>query len=134
MCIRDRDYTAEGLAESGIRAALIARDDFDGLIATSTEFRRFVFAAYSRRITDLFTVIEEVAFRRMDVRLAALLAERAVAGRVLGTHQSIAAELGTAREVVSRSLRDFVRKGWVSTERGAVILLDPDALARFGAG
>lgn len=137
------DYTAEGLAETPIRAALLSREDFDDLIARSTEFRRFVFAAYSRRITDLFTVIEEIAFRRMDVRLAALLAARGAAAeglaagsgaegrRIATTHQALAAELGTAREVVSRTLQDFVRRGWIAQERGAISVRDPAALAHF---
>lgn len=125
------DYTAEGLAETAIRAALISREDFEDLVARSAEFRRFVFAAYSKRITDLFTVIEEIAFRRMDVRLAAHLAARAVDGRVVGTHQSLASELGTAREVVTRTLQEFARRGWISQERGNINLLQPDALGQL---
>ncbi|MEI4486744.1 Crp/Fnr family transcriptional regulator [Frigidibacter sp. MR17.14] len=129
------DYTAEGLAETAIRAALLSRADFEDLIVTSPEFRRFVFAAYSHRITDLFTVIEEIAFRRMDLRLASLLTHRADAGgEIRATHQALAAELGTAREVVSRTLQDFARRGWIDQSRGAVLLRDPAALAEFAAG
>jgi CRP/FNR family transcriptional regulator len=71
------DYSAEGVAETELRAVLVPRVTFDELIARSPEFRRFVFTAYSRRITDLFLVIEEIAFRRVDVRLAQKLLQLA---------------------------------------------------------
>jgi hypothetical protein len=60
------DYSAEGIAETELTAVLVPRRTFDDLIARSPEFRRFVFTAYSRRITDLFLVIEEIVFRRLD--------------------------------------------------------------------
>ena len=69
------DYSAEGVAETPIRAAMVPRVVFDDLIAQSKEFRNFVFSAYSRRITDLFHVIEEIAFQRMDIRLAQKMLE-----------------------------------------------------------
>ena len=67
------EYLAEGIAETAVKAVAIPRALFDELIASSREFRRFVFTAFSRRVTDLFRIIEEVAFARIDVRLAQLL-------------------------------------------------------------
>jgi CRP/FNR family transcriptional regulator len=126
------DYTAEGIAETELRAVLVPRRTFDELIGRSPEFRRFVFAAYSRRITDLFTVIEEIAFRRVDVRLAQKLLRMAgPGGELQATHQSLAVELGTAREVVSRQLQEFQRRGWVELGRGAVRIAAPAALDRL---
>lgn len=126
------DYGAEGLAETDIRAALVPRQIFDDLIARSPEFRKFVFTAYSRRITDLFLVIEEIAFRRIDVRLAQKLTTLAdKEGQIQATHQSLALELGTAREVVSRQLQEFHRRGWIEQSRGAIRVLAPAALRRL---
>ena len=100
------DYSAEGVAETDVSAVAIPRAVFEDMIARSSVFRRFVFTAYSRRITDLFMVIEEVAFRRVDIRLAQKLLELASGAAALDvTHQRLAAELGTAREVVSDSCR-----------------------------
>lgn len=128
------DYTAEGIAETNLEAVLVPRLTFDELIARSPEFRRFVFTAYSRRITDLFHVIEEVAFRRVDVRLAERLLRLANdSGTLQATHQSLAQELGSVREVVSRTLQEFQRRGWVELGRGLVRLLDPDALRRLAS-
>ncbi len=127
------DYLAEGLAETAIRAVAIPRAVFEDLIARSSDFRRFVFAAYSKRITDLFLVIEEVAFKRIDIRLAQKLIELGGAsGHVLLTHHQLATELGSAREVISRQLNEFQRKGWVSVTRGDVELTDIGALCTFG--
>jgi CRP-like cAMP-binding protein len=56
------DYLAEAVAETDVRAVAIPRATFDDLIARSPEFRRFVFTAFSRRVTDLFHVIEEIVF------------------------------------------------------------------------
>lgn len=128
------DYSAEGVAETDIRAAAIPRKVFDELISRSVEFRNFIFTAYSKRITDLFLVIEEIAFQRLDIRLAEkLLTLARGAGRINATHQQLAAELGTAREVVSRQLGEFQRRGWVRQARGAVDLLDISAVERLAS-
>ena len=123
------DYSAEGVAETAIQAVAIPRTVFDGLIARSVEFRKFVFTAYSRRITDLFFTIEEIAFRRVDIRLAQKLLALAGDGRKLSaTHSRLATELGSAREVVSRQLQEFQRRGWVALSRGEVTIENRQAL------
>ena len=128
------DYSAEGVAETPVQAVAIPRTVFDGLIASSKTFRDFVFTAYSRRITDLFLTIEEIAFQRMDIRLAQKLLELAgEGGTVAATHQQLAAELGTAREVISRQLSEFQRRGWVELSRGQVKLLKRAAIAELAA-
>jgi CRP/FNR family transcriptional regulator len=129
-----QDYQAEGIAETEVTAALVPRQDFDELVAASAEFRQLIFGAYARRMSDLFTVIEEVAFRRVDMRLAALLLKEARQGVVTATHQALAVELGTAREVVSRTLQDFARRGWIGQARGTVQLTAPAALERLARG
>lgn len=123
------DQVAEGTAETDIRAAAIPRAVFDELIATSKTFRDFVFSAYARRITDLFHVIEDIAFRRMDIRLAQKILERAEDGTLNATHAQLAAELGTAREVISRQLAEFQRRGWVELGRGTVRVREAGALS-----
>jgi len=126
------EYQAEGIAETRIRAVAIPRSLFDDLIATSREFRQFVFTAFSRRVTNLFRVIEEVAFSRIDVRLAQKLLELArTDGHISATHQELANELGSAREVISRQLNEFQRRGWIKVARGMVDITDVAALSRL---
>lgn len=126
------DYAADGIAETDIRAVAIPRRTFDDLVARSAIFRSFVFKAYSRRMTDLFTLIDDIVFQRMDVRLAARLLDLSDdTGTVHATHQVLANELGTAREVISRTLAEFQRRGWVELARGEVRLTGRAGLERL---
>ena len=127
-----QDYLAEAIAETDIRAVAVPRATFDALIARSSDFRRFVFTAFSRRVTDLFRIIEDVAFSRMDIRLAQKLIELAKeTGQIAVTQQQLAAELGTAREVISRMLAEFQRRGWIASARGSIAIADQNALQRL---
>lgn len=126
------DYLAEAIAETDIRAVAIPRAAFDDLIARSVLFRRFVFTAFSARVTDLFRIIDQVAFARMDIRLAQRLLELSSGGdTILVTQQQLASELGTAREVISRILSEFQRRKWVSPARGSIVIDDRQALETF---
>ena len=125
-------YSAEGICETDVRAAAVPRGVFDDLVASSKPFRDFVFAAFSKRITDLFLVIDEVAFQRLDVRLAGVLMKLSgESDKIATTHQKLSVELGTAREVVSRQLQEFQRRGWIETGRGSVTLLDRAAIGKL---
>lgn len=123
------DYSAEAVAETDLRAIALPRNTFDELMARSVTFRRFVFAAFTARITNLFRLVEEVAFARMDIRLAHKLVELAQGQPTIAvTQQQLAAELGTAREVVGRVLGELHRRGWVTSTRGQINITDRPAL------
>ncbi len=126
------DYSAEGIAETDVTAVAIPRTTFDELAGLSKPFRDVIFAAYSRRMTDLFTLIDDIVFQRMDVRLAARLLELAGDGdTVKATHQVLGNELGTAREVISRALSEFQRRGWIEQSRGTVRIVGREGLERL---
>jgi CRP/FNR family transcriptional regulator len=126
------NYSAEGISETPVQAAAVPRAVFDDLVAQSKSFRDFVFMAFSKRITDLFQMIDEVAFQRLDVRLAEKLIELANGqDAVVTTHQKLSVELGTAREVISRQLQEFQRRGWIEQARGKVHLLDTPHLKQL---
>ena len=125
------DYSAEGIAETDVRAVAIPRATFDDLAARSSVFRQFIFKAYSRRITDLFALIDDIVFRQMDVRLATRLLDMAQGDVVHATHQVLGKELGTAREVVSRILAEFQRRGWIEQARGEIRLIGRAGLERL---
>lgn len=123
------EYQAEGIAETEVEAVAIPRGTFDDLIARSAAFRRFVFTAFSVRVTNLFKIIDEVAFSRLDIRLAQrLIAMVDAQGHLSATHQDLASELGTAREVISRQMQEFQRRGWVTGTRGEIEIADRNAL------
>ena len=129
------DYLAEGIAETAIKVAALPRRIFEDLLTKSSEFRHFVFFAYSKRVTDLFHLIQEVTFTKIDIRLAQKLLDlsRNRSGgqlRVIEhiTHQDLAKELGSVREVISRQLQEFQRRGWVTLKRGSIEIVQKGAL------
>lgn len=128
--LSEESYLAEGITETPVTAIAIGKADFDRLIASSPAFRRLVFARYASRMTDLQRLVEDVAFERLDKRLAGKLLQLAGdRGALAITHQELAVELGTAREVVSRVMKEFGRRGWVAASRGKIEITDRAALA-----
>lgn len=127
--LAEEAYNAEGLAESEISVVVLPRPAFDALVADEAAFRNFVFAAYSRRLIDLLRVVDDVAFGRIDVRLAERLLALAGGDReIAATHAQIATELGTAREVISRMLHDFQKRGFIAQSRGRIELTNKPTL------
>lgn len=124
-------YRAEAVTEEPTRAALVPVGLFDRLMAQSAEFRLGIMASYGRRLDDLMLLVEEVAFRRMDTRLDEWLRAHGGEGFVAITHQELAIELGTAREVVSRLLKEFERKGRVRLSRGRIDILSQSTGGRL---
>jgi len=123
-------YPAEGVVEADVDLVLLPLDVFDSALAQSPLFREFVMANIGHRISDLMLLLEDVAFGRKDVRLAAFLLKNASKnGDLLEfTHRQMAVELGTAREVVSRLIKDFERKGLVMLGRNKITVLQLDAI------
>ncbi len=124
-------YPAEGVTETEVVVRALSLELFHKLLATSDTFRRFVFGSFGERMADLMMLVEAIAFGRLDSRLAQrLLALGGSSGRIVITHQQLAAELGSAREVVSRLLKEFERRGWIALERGGIAVRDPASLSR----
>jgi len=124
------DYSARGIAEQDVTLLSMPPALFHELLLQFEPFRRFVFGMYGERLAEVMELVEEVAFRRLDERLAQLLIHR---GPVLeATHQKLADELGSVREIVSRLLRSFETRGWVKLERERITVLDPKSLAAHG--
>jgi CRP/FNR family transcriptional regulator len=134
-CLIAREqYPAEGVTETEVRAVALPDKVFHEALATSAEFRAFVFAAFGARLTELMLLVEAVTFGRGDARLARRLLESADAsGEVVATHQELAAELGTAREVVSRFLKEFEHRGLVRLARGHLVIADRAGLQALAA-
>jgi CRP/FNR family transcriptional regulator len=93
------------------------------LMAESDIMRTFVFSLFSRRFNEIIELLEEVTFGRMNERLADYLIEKSANSILPYSHQKIANDLGTSREVVSRLLKDFERKGRVALSRNQVKII-----------
>ena len=93
---------------------------------TFPTFRNFVFDLFAQRLADLMSLVEAVAFQRLDQRLAAALLGHG--SSLASTHQALADQLGTAREIVTRLLKRFERAGYVRLARERIHIVDPAAL------
>jgi CRP/FNR family transcriptional regulator len=127
------DYSAEAIAATEVNVVLIPRSLFLSLMDDAPSFRTFVFHTFAQRMQTMMHVLEKVAFQRVESRLAQTLLDLATDNSVTATHADLASRIGTAREVVSRRLESFARRGWVETDRGTVRLTDPAALTRLAA-
>ncbi|MBE9560247.1 MAG: Crp/Fnr family transcriptional regulator [Proteobacteria bacterium] len=125
----NKNYPAEGKTETAVTALAIPATQFNEALQQSTTFREMVFSAFSSHLSDLITLVEEVAFGKVDVRLAKLLLSQCDDENTFtSTHQNIATELGSAREVISRQLKDLESKGYILINRGSINIIDPTAL------
>ena len=126
----DSDYPASTIVEEPIRDVLIPANAFHQLMIDSAVFRKFVMTNYGALISDLIVLLDEVAFHSLNARLAKVLLD-ANNATITRTHQQIADELGTAREVVSRQLKRLELKGAVSLGRGHVEITDRKTLEKM---
>ena len=124
------DYNARGVTEAETILGLMPKPLFDRLMEEHA-FRDFIFHLFAERIADLMQLVEEVAFRKLDQRLANLLLGK---GRLLQTtHQQLADELGSVREMVTRLLKGFADQGLVRLGREQIEIVDPAGLRRIAA-
>lgn len=120
-------YTAEGVVERDLSGLILPEAAFQSLIASSSVFRQFVFTAFGGRLSEMMGLINEIVFRRIDERLSDWLLQQKQSV-IETTHQAIADELGTAREVVSRQLKEWERQGFLSLSRGKIEILTQNRL------
>jgi CRP/FNR family transcriptional regulator len=124
-------YAAQGVTEAPTVLIAVSMPLFERLMATHEAFRKYVFGLFAERMADLMQLVEAVAFQRLDQRLAALLLGK---GRVVRTtHQQLADEMGSVREIVTRLLRRFSDQGLVSLAREQIEIVDAQGLRAIAA-
>ncbi len=129
-----KTFPAIATVEKEAEAAMIPSDTFRSWINRYDLWRDFVFDLLSERLSSVMEIVEEVAFRRMDVRLAALLLARCQNEKTIHiTHQELAAELGSSREVISRLLEDFSDQQLIQASRGQIEVVDKPALTTLAS-
>lgn len=123
-------YPAEGITETDVTAFAVSAFAFHRCLEQSSFFRAFVFKNFSARLANLINRMESVVFGSIDQRLAKILLASGNS-TINKTHQELAYELGSAREVVSRHLKQFEKQGWVSLNRGVVEIIGRDAIKQL---
>jgi CRP/FNR family transcriptional regulator len=130
-CIMNQDsFPAMAVTETPVRAIVVSPDKVRKWICDERQWQHFIFGLLSHRLANIIAVVEEVAFKRMDVRLAEKFARSLEQGKTCLkiTHAELAADVGSSREVVSRILKDFADRGMIETARGSILLTDPAAI------
>lgn len=129
--LSDLPFPAFAITETQVEAIVIDPADVTHWITQSPQWRAYVFGLIAMRLADVITVIQEVAFQRMDRRIAAYVLQQAppqTGDDLRVTHQEIASDLGTSREVVTRILNELERQGLLATARGSIRVLDRKGL------
>jgi CRP/FNR family transcriptional regulator len=122
-------FPALATVESDVEAIMIPADIFRDWIDRFEPWRNFVFDLLAQRLANMLVVVDEVTFRRMDARLATLLLRRSqIQNPITATHQELASELGSSREVISRLLADFADEDLIKMMRGRIEIIDRQAL------
>jgi len=123
------NYSALGVAATEITGAAIPRHSFVHLINHFEPFRRYIFRFFSERVTQLMFLIEDLAWRNLRQRLAQALATGPTP--LYLTHQELTTKMGTVREVISRTLKEYETEGLVKLGRGRIDVLDATILKRI---
>ncbi|NLR72157.1 Crp/Fnr family transcriptional regulator [Novosphingobium sp. ERN07] len=130
--VNGTSYSAEGKAETDLEIEIIPVGEFQRLVVQDANFRQQLFAAVASRFADLERLVEDVALSPIETRMArALLRMMDNEGQVTATQESLATEIGSVREVVSRQLNGFARDGLVELARGHITVLDPKRLVQL---
>jgi CRP/FNR family transcriptional regulator len=120
----DELFPAEAIADADTVILMVPLSTFQQLLDVSASFRQQVFVGFTERLSQIMAVVDQLAFVGVEKRLKDYLRAQAKAGGIQVTHEVIANELGTAREVVSRYLKRFEKQGLVRLSRGSIELLD----------
>jgi CRP/FNR family transcriptional regulator, anaerobic regulatory protein len=127
--LSQQSFPAIATVERAAEAVMLPADLFRDWVGRYDVWRKFVFDLLSQRLSNVMAIVDEVAFHRMDTRVAGLILERSrLTGTLRITHQEIAAELGSSREVISRILEDFASLGLIRSGRGQIEILNLKAL------
>ncbi|CAG0124272.1 Transcriptional regulator SdrP [Rhodocyclaceae bacterium] len=122
-------FHARGIVEEDASMVVLPPAVFRTLLSMHEPFRDYIFSLFSERLTDMMQLVSAVAFQKLDQRLAALLAAKP--NPILTTHQALADELGSVREIVSRLLKNFSEQGWIKLGREQIEIVHASALKEF---
>jgi CRP/FNR family transcriptional regulator len=119
-CLHEKESHAEAIIEKKTRLVVVEADEVRLWMEQFPSWRKFVVKLYYERMAEVMTLLDQVIFKSVDTRLVQYLHEKSVGNELMITHQQLAGELGTAREVISRLLKQMERDGLIILERGKI--------------
>lgn len=132
--LKKKSFNAIAVTESPVKALALSSENFKNMMNSSEVFRDYVINILTERLCETIYMVQDAAFNHLNMRLACMLGslfERNKGSSLKITHQEIAFELGTTREVISRILKDFERQNCVKLSRGQIELASADGLKWF---
>lgn len=127
----DDSYPAAGMTDEDVTAIVLPAPLFHRLVEEQRDFRTAVFHLFAHRLAGFMQLVDEITFHKLDQRLAGFLVQHGP--EVNESHQEIADELGSVREVVSRLLKQFEEKHWIRISRKQVDVVNRQALEDYAA-
>lgn len=124
--IHDETSKIKAVVEEDAEILLIPVDKASEWVKKFPEWSDFIFKLYHKRFEELLSVVNAIAFQKLDVRLLHLLKQKAElihSKEIKVTHQQLAEELGTAREVVSRVAKQMENEGLIHLSRNKITLM-----------
>ena len=124
--IHDETSKIKAIVEEDAEILLIPVDKASEWVKKFPEWSDFIFKLYHKRFEELLSVVNAIAFQKLDVRLLHLLKQKSElvnSKEIKVTHQQLAEELGTAREVVSRVAKQMENDGLIQLSRNKVTLM-----------
>lgn len=134
--VNNNNFKANAVSETEIHAITLNTDDFQQALAISAAFRNMVLSSLTSSFCDMMSNFHDMVFNRLEMRLACLLGqlfERSQSDSLCITHQTIAHELGTTREVISRILKQMEQEGCIKLSRGKIQRISDKKLSSLQA-
>lgn len=132
--LKNKSFNAIATTESKVKALVISSENFKHIMNESQTFRDYVISTLTERLCETIYLIQDTAFNHLNMRLACMLGglfERNQGRTLKITHQELAFELGTTREVISRILKEFEKQNCVALSRGKIELASAEGLQWF---
>jgi len=127
----DSKYPAFACSETATEALTVPVHQFRELFEKDAQVQNFIFSLISFRLLAVMELVSEVAFNKVDSRLAKFLLKRKNEADLISlTHDEIAQSLGTTREVVSRMLKNYANEGWIEQSHGNIALRDIEGILK----
>jgi CRP/FNR family transcriptional regulator len=124
-CLNHKVSQAEAIIEKPTRMIVVEADRIRAWMDEFSTWRKFVVNLYYNRMAELMTLVDLVVFKSVDTRLVGYLRDHAINNELVITHQQLAGVLGTAREVISRLLKQMEHESLITLERGKIKIIKP---------
>ena len=126
-------YPATAIVEQDVEALMIPNELYQYWLQHIPAVQTFTYQSLAQRLGTVMALIEEITFKRIDIRLIRFLLEHTSESQsiLIATHEEVASELGTAREVISRLLKNMESDHLLILSRGKIEITNRPELEKI---